>query len=113
MKKILVWLSWGVDSAVSAYLLKEQGYEVACGFMINYIDEENESCPTRVDLEEARLVAEYLNLPFYTFDYREEYEKRIGDFPRSILVGLILRTVWYVSRPSYSISLARADRRRG
>lgn len=77
MKKILVWLSWGVDSAVSAYLLKEQGYEVACGFMINYIDEENESCPTRVDLEEARLVAEYLNLPFYTFDYREEYEKRI------------------------------------
>jgi tRNA-specific 2-thiouridylase len=45
--------------------------------MINYIDEENESCPTRVDLEEARLVAGYLNLPFYTFDYREEYEKRI------------------------------------
>lgn len=80
MKKILVWLSGGVDSAVSAYLLKEQGYEVVCGYMINYLDEENESCPTRIDLEEARRVAVYLELPFYTFDYREEYEKRIVDY---------------------------------
>ena len=80
MKKILVWLSGGVDSAVSAYLLKEQGYEVACGYMINYLDEKNESCPTRIDIEEARKVAAYLELPFYTFDYREEYEKRIVDY---------------------------------
>lgn len=80
MQKILVWLSGWVDSAVSALLLKEQGYEVACGYMINYLDEENESCPTRIDLEEARRVAEYLELPFYTFDYREEYEKRIVDY---------------------------------
>lgn len=48
--------------------------------MINYLDEENESCPTRIDLEEARRVAEYLELLFYTFDYREEYEKRIVDY---------------------------------
>lgn len=80
MKKILVWLSGGVDSAVSAYLLKKQGYEVACGYMINFLDETNESCPTRVDLEEARKVAEYLELPFYTFDYREEYSKRIVEY---------------------------------
>ncbi len=80
-KKILVWLSWWVDSAVSTLLLKEQGYEVACGFMINYLDEENpDSCPTKVDLEEARKVAEFLGLPLYTFDYREEYEKRIVDY---------------------------------
>jgi tRNA-uridine 2-sulfurtransferase len=79
--KILVWLSWGVDSAVSAYLLKEQGYEVACGFMINYLDEEHpESCPTLADLEEAKKVATYLELPLYTFDYREEYEKRIVQY---------------------------------
>jgi tRNA-uridine 2-sulfurtransferase len=80
MSKILVWLSWGVDSAVSAYLLREQGHEVACGYMINYLDEENPTCPTRVDLEEARRVAEFLGLPFYTFDYREEYESRIVDY---------------------------------
>lgn len=76
--KILVGLSWWVDSAVSAYLLKKEGYEVACGFMINYLDEENPwSCPTLADLEEAKRVAAFLELPLYTFDYREEYEKRI------------------------------------
>ena len=48
--------------------------------MINYLDEENPTCPTRVDLEEARKVAEYLDLPFYTFDYRDEYEMRIVDY---------------------------------
>jgi tRNA-uridine 2-sulfurtransferase len=81
MKKILVWLSWWVDSAVSAYLLKEQGYDVSCGFMINDLDEEHpESCPTLLDIEEAKQVAAYLELPFYTFDYREEYEKRIVEY---------------------------------
>lgn len=81
MPKILVWLSGGVDSAVSAYLLREEGYEVSCGFMINYLDEDNPwSCPTLADLEEAKKVATYLGLPLYTFDYREEYEKRIVDY---------------------------------
>ncbi|MBC7498474.1 tRNA 2-thiouridine(34) synthase MnmA [Candidatus Gracilibacteria bacterium] len=80
MSKILVGLSGGVDSAVSAWLLREQGHEVSCGYMINYLDEENPTCPTRVDLEEAKKVAEYLGLPFYTFDYREEYERRIVDY---------------------------------
>ncbi len=81
MKKILVGLSGGVDSAVSALLLKEQGYDVSCGFMINYLDEENPgTCPTLADIEEAKKVANYLELPFYTFDYRDEYEKRIVNY---------------------------------
>lgn len=79
-KKILVGLSGGVDSAVSAFLLKEAGYEVACGFMINYLEEENPNCPTLADLEEAKKVAAFLELPLYTFDYREEYEKRIVSY---------------------------------
>lgn len=80
-QKILVGLSGWVDSAVSAYLLKKEGYDVACGFMINYLDEENPSiCPTLADLEEAKKVAKYLELPLYTFDYREEYEKRIVEY---------------------------------
>ena len=75
-KKVLVWLSGGVDSAVSAYLLKKQGYDVSAGFMINYLTEDD-SCPTRLDMAIAREVAEYLEIPFFTFDFIEEYEKRV------------------------------------
>lgn len=78
-KKILVWLSGWVDSAVVAYLLREAGHEVSCGFMINYISD-TEDCPTLVDMEEAKKVATYLGLPFHTFDFREEYEKRIVSY---------------------------------
>lgn len=53
---------------------------MACGFMINYLEEDNPTCTTRIDMEEARKVAEFLELPFFTFDYREEYEKRIIDY---------------------------------
>ncbi|MDD5377039.1 MAG: tRNA 2-thiouridine(34) synthase MnmA [Candidatus Gracilibacteria bacterium] len=77
--RILVGLSGGVDSAVVAYLLSEAGHEVSCGFMINYISD-TDDCPTLADMEEARKVAEYLGLPFHTFDFREEYEKRIVNY---------------------------------
>lgn len=75
--KILVWLSWWVDSAVAAYLLKQAWHEVVAGFMINYMDDENPNCPTRIDRQSAMEVCRYLNLPFEVFDYREEYEKLI------------------------------------
>lgn len=78
--RVLVWLSWWVDSAVSAYLLKEAWHDVSAGFMINYLDEENPTCPTKEDLSVAKDVAGFLGIPFYTFDYREEYEKRIIDY---------------------------------
>ncbi len=79
-KKILVGLSGGVDSAVSAYLLKQEGYEISCGFMINYLDEANVNCTTKKDLEVAKEVAKFLDVPLYTFDYRAEYESRIVDY---------------------------------
>ncbi len=79
-KKILVGLSGGVDSAVAAYLLKGQGYDVTAGFMINYLAPEGEVCPTREDIRVAKEVAEYLEIPFFTFDYREEYEKKVLDY---------------------------------
>ncbi len=75
-KKILVWLSGGVDSAVSAYLLKQAWYDVSAGFMINYLTDDD-SCPTRIDMAVAREVAEYLEIPFFTFDFVEEYEKKV------------------------------------
>lgn len=79
-KKVLVWLSGGVDSAVSAYLLKEAGYDVTAWFMINYLDETNPNCPTKIDLQVAKEVAEYLKIPFFTFDYRKEYEEKVLNY---------------------------------
>ena len=76
-KKILVGLSGWVDSAVAAYLLKKEWYDVTAGFMINYLAPEGEICPTREDIEVAKEVASYLEIPFFTFDYRDEYEEKV------------------------------------
>ncbi len=78
--RILVWLSWWVDSAVAAYLLKKEGHDVTAGFMINYMAPEWEYCPTKEDIEVAREVAAYLEIPFFTFDYVEEYSKKVLDY---------------------------------
>ena len=80
MKKILIWLSWWVDSAVSAYLLKEQGYDVTAGFMVNYKDESNPECPTRIDKQVAKEVAEFLDIPFKIFNYVDKYEKKVLNY---------------------------------
>lgn len=79
-KKILVWLSGWVDSAVSAYLLKKAWYDVTAWFMINYLAPEGEYCPTLEDIEVAKEVATYLEIPFFTFDYIEEYEKKVLNY---------------------------------
>ncbi len=76
-QKILIWMSGGVDSAVAAYLLKKQWYEVVAGFMKNYVDEENPNCSTYQDANEAIKVAEFLWLEIISFDLRKEYEDKI------------------------------------
>lgn len=77
-KRILVWLSWGVDSAVAAALLLEQWYEVIAWFMKNYTDESNPQCHTREDRDMALKVATHLGIKtFVIFDFREEYNQRI------------------------------------
>lgn len=65
-----------MDSAVSAYLLKEAGFDVHAGFMVNF-ESEGENCTTRVDLAETEKVARYLEIPLHTFDFVTEYEERI------------------------------------
>ncbi len=79
-KKILVGLSGWVDSAVTAYLLREQWHDVTAGFMINYMAPEGDVCPTREDIKVAKEVAEYLDIPFFTFDYRDEYENKVLEY---------------------------------
>ncbi|AKH32526.1 tRNA-specific 2-thiouridylase MnmA [candidate division SR1 bacterium Aalborg_AAW-1] len=79
-QKVLVGLSGGVDSAVTAHLLLQQGYDVTAGFMINYREPENPHCSTRIDQETAKQVADFLKIPFLNFDFTVEYEDRIINY---------------------------------
>ena len=84
MTKVLVGLSGGVDSAVAAYLLKEQGYDVECCFMRNWDSALNNDtlgnptlnddiCPQEKDYNDAKKVAEKLGLKLHRVDYIKEY----------------------------------------
>ena len=80
-KKVVVALSGGVDSSVSAYMLKEQGYEVIGLFMKNWHDETvtiSNDCPWLQDSNDAMLVSEKLGISFQAVDLSSEYKKRIG-----------------------------------
>lgn len=83
MKKVVVGLSGGVDSSVTAYLLKEQGYDVIGLFMKNWHDDSvtiSEECPWLEDSNDALIVAEKLGIPFQTVDLSVEYKERIVDY---------------------------------
>ena len=83
-KKVLVGLSGGVDSAVAAYILKEQGYDVTCAFMRNWDSAANDDylgnptvndpvCPQEADYHDAESVAASLSLPLLRIDFIREY----------------------------------------
>ncbi len=77
-KRVLIGLSWGVDSAVAAYLLQKQGYEVIAWFMKNYSEPNNPYCQTRQDRDSAIAVAQHLKIDtFIIFDLRKQYEEKI------------------------------------
>ncbi|RTE53441.1 tRNA 2-thiouridine(34) synthase MnmA [Arenibacter aquaticus] len=83
MKKVVVGLSGGVDSSVTAYLLKEQGYEVIGLFMKNWHDDSvtiSKECPWLEDSNDALIVAEKLRIPFQTVDLSAQYKERIVDY---------------------------------
>ena len=83
MKRVIVGLSGGVDSSVTAYLLKEQGYEVIGLFMKNWHDDSvtiSNDCPWLEDSNDAMIVAEKLGIPFQTVDLSEQYKERIVDY---------------------------------
>lgn len=82
-KRVVVGLSGGVDSSVTAYLLKEQGYEVIGMFMKNWHDDSvtiSNECPWLDDSNDAMIVAQHLGIPFQAIDLSVEYKERIVDY---------------------------------
>lgn len=83
MKRVVVGLSGGVDSSVTAHLLKEQGYEVIGLFMKNWHDDSvtiSNECPWLEDSNDAMIVADKLGIPFQVVDLSEQYKERIVDY---------------------------------
>ena len=69
---IIVGISGGVDSSVTALELQKKGYEVECVFMKNW-DGDDESCSSEEDYKDALLVCDKLNIPLRSVNFSKEY----------------------------------------
>src|SRR3954471_5738209 len=89
MPRVVVGLSGGVDSAVSAYLLKQQGYDVVAIFMKNWEDDDDsEYCSSNVDFVDAASVADVIGIPIEHVNFAAEYKDRVfAEFLREYQAG--------------------------
>jgi tRNA-uridine 2-sulfurtransferase len=77
-QRVVVGLSGGVDSSVTAWLLKEQGYEVIGLFMKNWEDDDtDEFCPSRQDLVDAVSVADRIGIDIEAVNFSQEYKDKV------------------------------------
>ena len=85
-KNVVVGMSGGVDSSVAAYLLKEQGYHVIGVTMQVWQDEEQQKqeseggCCGLSAVEDARRVAQMLNIPYYVMNFKQDFKKYVIDY---------------------------------
>ncbi len=78
MTKVVVGLSGGVDSSVSAYLLKQQGYDVVGIFMQNWEDDNNDDyCTIKEDSIDAIAVADKIGIDIEIINFAKEYKERV------------------------------------
>ncbi|AKJ26879.1 tRNA 2-thiouridine(34) synthase MnmA [Caldimonas brevitalea] len=89
MTRVVVGLSGGVDSAVSAYLLKQQGHDVVGIFMKNWDDDDDsEYCSSRQDWLDAASVADVLGIDIEHVNFAAEYKDRVfAEFLREYQAG--------------------------
>lgn len=80
-KRVVVGMSGGVDSSVSALLLKQQGYDVVGVFMKNW-DESDDSgvCTATEDYEDVAKVANQIGIPYYSVNFEKEYWDRVFEY---------------------------------
>jgi len=80
-KRVILGMSGGVDSSVSALLLKQAGYEVIGLFMKNW-DEKDEDgiCTATIDSDDGRRVANQLGIPYYTINFEKEYWDKVFSY---------------------------------
>jgi len=89
LHRLVVGLSGGVDSAVSAYLLKQQGHEVIGIFMKNWEDDDDsEFCSSRQDFLDAASVADVLGIEIEHVNFAADYKDRVfAEFLREYQAG--------------------------
>lgn len=76
--RVIVGLSGGVDSSVTALLLKQQNYEVQGLFMKNWEEDDTEEyCSASIDVADAKAVCDQLNIPLHTVNFAAEYWDRV------------------------------------
>lgn len=79
--RVFVGMSGGVDSSVSALLLKEQGYDVIGIFMKNWDDtDEFGHCTAEEDFQDVRRVCDQIGIPYYTVNFEKEYMEKVFQY---------------------------------